>query len=151
MYRSPALRKLAPSRQAELLEQATTSINSKRSVLFACCGLALLCVAPLWLLGSYLGGWYSMVVFLSFAPAFVWHAHLVRLELVALLHGPSVGKWVDQRSNPSIERTSQRLLRARCAAARIEPWDPMRAIAMSCGGSLVGCPPDGDCVRCPLS
>ena len=85
VYRSSALRKLAPSLQAELLEQASTSINSKRSVLFACCGSTLLFVAPLWLLGSYLGGSWSMVVCLSSAPAFVWHAHLVRRELGALL------------------------------------------------------------------
>jgi Flp pilus assembly protein TadB len=92
VYRSSALRKLAPSRQAELLEQASTSVNSKRSVLLACCGSTLLCVAPLWLLGSYLGGWLSMVVLLSFAPAFVWHAHLVRRELGALLARSQCGE-----------------------------------------------------------
>ena len=85
VYRSSALSKLSPSRQTELFERASALVDSKRSVLFTYCGLSLLCVAPLWLLGSYLGGWFSLVVLLNIAPALAFRAYLVRRQLQTLV------------------------------------------------------------------
>ena len=100
VYRSSALRKLAPSRQAELLEQASTAVSSRWSALLTGSAWSLLSAAALWSLSSYrLGNWSLALLVLPYGPVLGWHAYLVRRELGALLamhsapdstHGPEV-------------------------------------------------------------
>jgi hypothetical protein len=101
VYRSSALRKLPLSRQTELVEQASSTVSSKWSVLLTCCAWSSLSVGALWLVGSSrLGNWsFALPILLGLVPALGWHAYLVRRELGALLarefalasvHGPEV-------------------------------------------------------------
>ena len=96
VYRSSALLKLPPSRQAEFLEQASTTVNQRWSVLLTCCAWSLLSAAALWSLSSYhLSTWsVALLIFLPSGPPLGWHAYLVRRELGALLATDSAAKSV---------------------------------------------------------
>jgi hypothetical protein len=87
VYRSSALRKLPPFRQAELMEQAFTTVSSRWSVLLTCCAWSLLSAAVLWSLSTYrFSNWsWALLILLPFGPPLGWHAYLVRRELGALL------------------------------------------------------------------
>jgi len=85
LYSSSALRRLRPSEQAQLCEQASRSVNSSLSLLWFSCAWAAACVTAWWLLGGpRFADAFPLVMVLIVGPA-LWRICRVRLELRALL------------------------------------------------------------------